>query len=74
MEALFSKGELFVTYDGKNVMRWFSHGGVSGSDPVGHMSDQNASQWAESLFSKMVERGHDVGHLNFAIEEREEGK
>lgn len=39
--------ELFVTYDGSNVMRWFAHGGRSGSDPVGLLSDKDAVKWAE---------------------------
>jgi len=65
-------GELFVTYDGKNVMRWFAHGGATGSDPVGWLSDWQAIQWAESLFSKMVDQGYDLGHLNFSLEEEEQ--
>lgn len=38
--------ELFVTYNG-STMRWFAHGGRSGSDPVGLMSDEDAMKWAE---------------------------
>ena len=38
--------ELFVTYNG-SVMRWFAHGGRSGSDPVGLLSDKDAVKWAE---------------------------
>jgi len=52
--------ELFVTYDGPNVMRWASNGGRSGSDPVGLLSDEDAVKWAEK---KMTLTG--CGHLNF---------
>jgi hypothetical protein len=55
--------ELFVTYNG-SVMRWFAHGGRSGSDPVGLLSDKDAVKWAEK---KMKLTG--CSHLNFAIEE-----
>lgn len=57
--------ELFVTYNG-STMRWFAHGGRSGSDPVGLMSDEDAVKWAEK---KMVLSG--CSHLNFVIEEEE---
>jgi len=59
--------ELFVTYDGSNVMRWFAHGGRSGSDPVGLLSDEDAVKWAEK---KMVLCACD--HLSFQIEGEEQ--
>ncbi len=45
-------------------MRWFAHGGRSGSDPVGLLSDEDAVKWAEK---KMKLTG--CSYLNFAIEE-----
>jgi hypothetical protein len=57
--------ELFVSYNGSK-MRWFAHGGRSGSDPVGLLSDQDAVKWAEA---KLVSLGCD--YLNFVIEEEE---
>ena len=58
--------ELFVTYDGSNVMRWVASGGRSGSDPVGLLSDEDAVKWAEAKLVSL-----DCGHLNFQIEEEE---
>ena len=55
--------QLFVTYNGRE-MRWFAHGGRSGSDTVGLMSNEDAAKWAEK---KMVLSG--CSHLNFVIEE-----
>ena len=57
--------ELFVTYNGSK-MRWFAHGGRSGSDKVGLLSDQDAVKWAEA---KLVSLGCD--YLNFVIEEED---
>ena len=58
--------ELFVTYDGSNVMRWVASGGRSGSDPVGLLSDKDAVKWAEK---KLKLTG--CGHLNFSIDEED---
>ena len=57
--------ELFVTYNG-STMRWFVHGGRSGSDPVGLLSDEDAVTWAEK---KLKLTG--CGHLLFQIEEED---
>ena len=57
--------ELFVTYNGR-TMRWFAHGGRSGSDPVGLLSDEDAVKWAEAKLVSL-----DCGHLNFTIEEED---
>tara|TARA_R110002051_G_scaffold267475_1_gene327432 strand:- start:160 stop:342 length:183 start_codon:yes stop_codon:yes gene_type:complete len=54
--------ELFVTYNG-STMRWYAHGGRSGSDPVGLMSDEDALKWAEE---KMTLTG--CARLSFVIE------
>jgi len=58
--------ELFVTYDGSNVMRWFVSGRSEVSKAVGLMSDEDAVKWAEA---KMVSMGCD--HLSFMIEEED---
>ena len=58
--------ELFVTYDGSNVMRWIAHGGRSGSDPVGLLSDKDAVKWAEAKLVSL-----DCDHLNFSIDEED---
>ena len=58
--------ELFVTYEG-TVMTWFARGiagGMSGSDPVGNLSDAEALAWA---LKKREDIGADA--LRFCIEE-----
>jgi len=62
--------ELFVSYDGKNVMRWFGPN-MSGSDPVGKLTDEQAVKVAEDIFIGLKSRGVSVDTLNFAIEEDE---
>ena len=62
--------ELFVSYDGKNVMRWFGPS-ISGSDPVGKLTDEQAVKVAEDIFIGLKLRGVSLDTLNFAIEEDE---
>mgnify|MGYP003674492061 CR=1 FL=1 len=62
--------ELFVSYDGKNVMRWFGHN-ISGSDPVGKLTDEQAVKVAEDIFIGLKLRGVSFEWLNFVIEEDE---
>lgn len=60
--------ELFVSYDGKNVMRWFGPN-ISGSNPVGELTDEQAVKVAERIFIGFKLRGVSVDTLNFCIEE-----
>jgi hypothetical protein len=60
--------ELLVTYDGKNVMRWFGPN-ISGSDPVGKLTDEQAVKVAEDIFIGLKLRGVSLDTLNFWIEE-----
>ncbi len=72
--------ELFVTYDGKNVMRWFGPN-ISGSDPVGKLTDEQALTVAEDIFIRLKlwgvvywndpDDGASFEWLNFVIEEDE---
>lgn len=62
--------ELFVTYDGKNVMDWFGLN-ISGSDHVGKLTDEQAVKVAEDIFIGLKLRGVSFDTLRFAIEEDE---